>query len=85
MADLQTLFQVIDGLPPEDLERLYHYIRQRHQTTWGIVPVENLSKIDKAMRPVQDEASQMPEDEVNTAIDRAIGEVRRERKAEGRD
>ncbi len=30
MADLQTLFQTIDELTPDELKQLYQYITQRH-------------------------------------------------------
>ncbi|MBZ0317556.1 MAG: hypothetical protein K8L91_14135 [Anaerolineae bacterium] len=40
------------------------------------MPVENLRKIDELMRPVQEQAAQMSEEEVN----QVIAEVRRERK-----
>ena len=87
MDGLQLLFQEIDKLPPEDFERLYRYVLQRRRalTTWGIVPPENLRKIQEVMRPVQEQAAKFSEDEINADIDRAIAEVRRERKAKSRN
>ena len=48
---------------------------------WWIVPPENLEKLAEIMRPVQEEAAQMSEEEINALIDEAIAEVRRERKS----
>ena len=49
--------------------------------TWWIVPPENLRKIDELLRPVQEEAAQMSEEEVNRVIDEAIAEFNEELKA----
>jgi glutamyl-tRNA reductase len=87
MSDLQGLFEQIDRLSAEDFERLYRYVQRhrRSQLSWWIVPPESLERIDEIMRPVQEEAAEMPEEEVNAAIDQAIAEVRRERKAKSSD
>jgi len=81
MVDIQALKSAIDDLSPHELDEMYRYIEQRRQRTWWIVPHENLKQIEEVMRPVRDEAAQMTEDEINAAIDEAIDEVRRERKA----
>jgi hypothetical protein len=47
---------------------------------WWVVPSENLAEIAEILRPVQEEAAHMSEEEINTVIDEAIAEVRRERK-----
>jgi hypothetical protein len=44
------------------------------------VPPENLEKIAEIMRPVQEDAAKLSEEAVNTVIDEAVAEVRRERK-----
>jgi hypothetical protein len=51
------------------------------QLNWWVVSPENLAKIDEIMRPVQEEAAQMSEEEINAVINEAITEVRRERKS----
>jgi len=79
VTDLRELFQVIDHLQPDELEQVHSYIEQRRRTTWWVVPPENLSRIDEIMRPVQQEAAGMAEEEINAAIDEAIAEVRHER------
>jgi hypothetical protein len=80
MTNLEALLEAIDRLPDDQLEVVYRHIEQRrHPATW-VVPPENLRKIDELMRPVQEEAAQTPEEEVNRAIDEAIAEVRRARK-----
>jgi len=81
MTDLETLFKAVDELSPAELNQLHDYVERRRSVIWWIVPPENLAKIDELMRPVQEEAAQMPEEEVNQIIDEAIAEVRRERKA----
>jgi uncharacterized protein YfkK (UPF0435 family) len=79
MTNLEILFQEVDALKPEELNRLYDYIQQRRRTTWWVVPPENLEKIADVLRPVRDEAEQMSDAEINAAIDEAIAEARRER------
>ena len=79
MTDLQQLFQVIDHLQPDELEQVSRYVEQRRRTTWWVVPPEHVRRIDEIMRPVQEEAAQMTEDEINAVIDEALAEVRRER------
>lgn len=80
MADLQTLFQAVDELSVQELNQLHKYVEQRRKVTWWVVPPDNLAKIDEIMRPIQEEAAQMSEDEINAVIDESIAEVRRERK-----
>ena len=80
MADLETLFRAVDELTAEELEQLKNYIEQRHGVKWWVVPSENLQKLGEIMRSVHEEAAQMTEEEINSAIDEAIAEVRRERK-----
>jgi hypothetical protein len=45
------------------------------------VPPENLEKIAELLRPMQEDAAKMSEEEVNSAIDEAVSAVRRERAA----
>lgn len=80
MTNIETLFRVIDALKPDELNRLHDYIEQRRLSMWWVVPPENLEKIAEVMRPVQEEAAQMSEAEINAVIDEAIAEVRHERK-----
>jgi hypothetical protein len=53
---------------------------ERRSVKWWVVPPENLAKIAEIMKPVQEEALHMSEEEINTAIDEAIAAVRRERR-----
>lgn len=80
MADLETLFRAVDELDHEELKQLEDYIEQRRKYAWWVVSPENLKKIDEIMRPVQEEAAHMSEEEINAVIDQALAEVRRERK-----
>lgn len=80
MADLETLFRAVDELDHEELKQLEDYIEQRRKYAWWVVSPENLKKIDEIMRPVQEEAAHMSEEEINAVIDEALAEVRRERK-----
>lgn len=75
MADLQHLLHAIDSLNPTEMNQLHQYVEQRRQIWWVVSP-ENLRKIDELMRPVQEEAAQMSEEEINTVIDDAIAEGR---------
>lgn len=81
MTDLQEIFRTIDSLNPEEFEQVLEHIEKHKRTvTWWVVPPENLAKIDELMRPVQEEAATMSEEEINSLIDDAITEVRRERR-----
>ena len=80
MADMQMLFRAIDELSPDERYQLKEYIENREKTTWWIVPPENLAEIREIMRPVYEDAVKMTEDEINSVIDEALTEVRREEK-----
>lgn len=81
MTDLQELFHTVDQLSTDEFKQLYDYMTQRRRVLkWWIVPPENIEKIFEALRPMQEDAAKMTEEEVNAAIDAAIAEVRRERK-----
>lgn len=80
MTDMQTLFRTIDELSPDERHQLKRYIEERERTTWWVVPSENIAKIAEVMHPVQEDAANMTEEEVNTVIDEALAEVRNERK-----
>jgi len=81
MSDLQTLYAEIDRLKPHDLIRLQAYIEERAQSVVYLLSSDHLKAIDEAVRPIQDEAANMTEEEINAAIDEAIAEVRHERKS----
>src|SRR5512139_3393968 len=87
MTNIATLKQAVDHLPPDEFAQLYEYVHTHAhaQTLWGVVPAENLRQINEIMRPVQEQAASMSENEINTAIDEAIAGVRHERKAQSRD
>jgi len=80
MTDMQQLFKTVDELSPEQRQQLKEYIEEREKTTWWIVPPENIAKIAEIMRPVQEDAAKMTEEEINAVIDEALAEVRNERK-----
>lgn len=81
MVDMQVLFSVIDNLNANEFRQLREYIEKRAQTKLYTLTTDQLRAIDEAMRPVQQEAESMGEEEINAVIDSAIAEVRRERKA----
>ncbi len=80
MMDLEALFRVVDELQPAELDELNRYVQQRRRMTWWIVPPENLRQIADVMRPVQQDSERLSEAEINTLIDEALDEVRRERR-----
>lgn len=83
MADLEALFKAVDQLSPEEVAQLRDYIDQhRSVVKWWAVPPNNLAKIDQVMRPVQQDASQMTEAEVNALLEETLDEVRHERRRE---
>ena len=82
MADLQTILTVIDALSPDDLEQVYRHVVQRRDPAYWLIPGENLKAIQKIMRPVYDQTAHMSDEEINSAIDEALSEVRREQSAQ---
>jgi hypothetical protein len=72
MSDLQTLLHSVDELTPAELDALHHYVEKRRQQIWWRISPDKLAEIDELMRPVQEEAAQIPEAETNAAIDAAI-------------
>jgi hypothetical protein len=59
-------------------------IRRRALFAWWVVPPENLARIKEILRPVHEDAAHLTDEEIDTAIDEALAEVRRERKAKSR-
>jgi hypothetical protein len=80
MTDMQMLFRAIDELSPQERQQLKEYFEEREKTTWWVVPPESLAEIHELMRPVHEDAAKMTEEEINTVIDEALAEVRREEK-----
>lgn len=85
MSDLQTLFATIDQLTPQEFVQLREYVERRAQTLIFALSSENLKAIDEAMRPVQEDAASMSEEEVKALLEEVIIEVRNERKAARRN
>ncbi len=85
MTDLQQLYGIINELSREELESVNRYIQQRRLTTVWAVPAEEIRAIEVLMRPTHELTAQMSEDEINSVLDEALDEVRRERKAQSRD
>jgi hypothetical protein len=79
MADLQDLFDEIDSLSSDDLEQVYRHIIQRREPIYWLLPGENLKAIQQIIGPAHEQTAHMSDDEVNTAIDVALREVRHER------
>lgn len=82
MVDMQRLYELIDELPRQELERLDRYIQQRRLTTVWSVPAEAIKAIEEVMRPTHELTAQMDEQEINAVLDEALAEVRRERKTQ---
>lgn len=82
MTNLETVFQTIESLTPEELDKVYQYIRQRRQTTTWTVSKQNIRELEKILQPVCQEADTMTDDEINSLIDEALDEVRSERKVD---
>jgi hypothetical protein len=82
MVDLRELFTLIDRLPREELEQVNRYIQQRRMTTVWTVPAEEIRAIENLMRPTHELTSKMSEEEINAILDKALDEVRRERKVQ---
>lgn len=80
MADMQQLFRAIDELSSEERDQLKEYLEARDRVMWWVVPPENIAEIAEIMRPVQEDAGKMTEEEINAVIDEALAEVRYERK-----
>ncbi len=83
MIDIERLYELVDQLPHQELEQLNRYIQQRRLTTVWEVPAAELKAIERLMRPTHELTATMDEDEINSILDEAIAEVRRERKTKG--
>lgn len=81
MTDLQNLLTTIDELSPDELEEVYRHVVQRRQPSYWLIPGENLKAIQDIMRPVYEQTATKSDEEINTVIDDALSEVRRERKS----
>jgi len=81
MTDLQELLTIIDDLSPDDLEQVYRRVVQRRSPSYWLVPGTNLKTIQEIMRPVYEQTASMSDEEIDSAIDEALNEVRRERKS----
>ncbi|MEP6987369.1 MAG: hypothetical protein ABI970_17320 [Chloroflexota bacterium] len=84
MTDLQELLTVIDDLSPDDLEKVYRRVVQRRSPAYWLVPGTSLKTIQDIMRPVYEQTATMSDEEIDSAIDEALSEVRRERKSDSR-
>ena len=76
MADIRMLFSMVDALPPDDLEQLYQYIRQRRQ----VVLLRTATGTHPAVaETTQREPAETIREEVNAVIDDALNVVQRKR------
>lgn len=78
MVDMEMVFKAVTQMSAEEVEKLKEFIEQREKVMWWVVPPENLQKFKEIMRPMQEDAANMTEEEVTAVIDEAIAEVRRE-------
>lgn len=79
MVDKQTLFSMVDELPPDDLEQLYQYIKQRRQ----VVTLHSATGTFRAVAPATHaEPAGNIRAEVNAIVDEAIEVVRRKRETQ---
>jgi hypothetical protein len=78
MMTLAQILEVYESLTPDEQERFYKHLRElRERRVWQ-VPSENLAKINDVFAPVQAEAAEFSDEEVNADIDEALAKVRRE-------
>lgn len=77
MIDKQTLISMIDELPEDELEELYHYIKIRRQLLafHGAEPHWDIE-------PIYQKPAEIIRDEVNALIDDAIDQAKRNREKE---
>jgi len=78
MTNMEMLFREVDKLTPDERQQLREYIEQRDRLTWWVVPPENIQEFKEIMRPLQEDAATMTEEEINAVIDQAIAGVRHE-------
>lgn len=81
MVDMEMVFKAVNQMTREEIQRLTAYIEEQKKTRWWVIPPENLEKIAEVMRPVQEDAANMTDEEITAIIDEAIAEVRSERKS----
>ena len=81
MSDLQILLSEINDLSPDELEQVYQHVVQRRKPTYWLIPGESLKVIQAIMKPVYEQSAHMSDEEIDSTIDQALDEVRREQRA----
>jgi 5-methylcytosine-specific restriction endonuclease McrBC regulatory subunit McrC len=79
MVELQTLFSMVDELPPDDLESLYQHIKQRRLVVSLHTATGTFQTVPEA---THQETAEAIREEVNAIIDDAIAVVRRKRETQ---
>ncbi len=76
---VESIIQQIDALPAQYVEKIFQHIEGSRAVYWR-VPSEALTEIREIMQPAYDEieAEGITDEEIDTAIDEAIAEVRSE-------
>jgi hypothetical protein len=71
MSVIEDILAAIDKLNPDEQYTVYKYLKQKQHSTYWVVSPDNLERIDAVMHPIQQDAANMPEDEI--LIDEALG------------
>ena len=81
MVDKQTLFSMVDDLPPDDLEALHQHIKQRRQVVAIHTATGTFRAVAESTHP---EPAETIRDEVNALVDDALALARRKHAAQER-
>ncbi len=81
MIDKQTLFSMVDDLPPDALEELYQHIKQRRQVVAIHTATGTFRAVTESTHP---EPAETIREEVNALVDDALALARRKRETQER-
>ena len=77
MAELKSLFNIIDQLSPEDLDLIYQYVKRRRQAVSPLAATGTFQAV-----PDRSTTDNTIKQEVNAIIDNAITQVKKKRETQ---
>jgi uncharacterized protein YhaN len=75
---VDQILEIYESLTPDEQDQFFKHLRELRERRIWQVPSENLAKINDVFAPVQAEAAELSEEEVDADIAEALSEVRGE-------
>jgi hypothetical protein len=69
MTDMERLFRTVEGLKPDELQRLRNFIEQRQRATWWIVTPEQIAQAEEMFHQLRKKTANGVEADVNEVVD----------------